>query len=113
MNIILKYLYFILNSFLLIINIKYIISNKGKASQKYYYFKEKKLFKFKNSDKFLLNLIKNKYQDISNYLNNKYYNKFKIFVKSKLLSLGFFDKEWINKNLMNSIFKKKKNNIFI
>ena len=54
--------------------------------------KENKLTKFRNSDYFFLNLIKNSYIQISNYLNNKY--NYEINLK--------------NRNSQSIIFKKKK-----
>ena len=69
--------------------------------------KKKSLYFFKNSDKFIFDLIKNDFLDISKYLNNKYNYLLINFIKRKELSLILF-MQFIKRNLKHLFTQKKK-----
>ena len=112
----LKSNFLIINFLLMIINIIYLIS-KTKKIKKNKNYNEYELFQFKNSDYFFLDLINNKYKDISNYLNKKFNIKKKgislinlIFSKKKTISIDIisfdFHIKWIKEKLRHKFIIK-------
>ena len=109
----LKLFYITINFLILIINLCFFLS-KTNHIKKITTLDEKTIFKFKNSDYFLLHLIIKNFPDISNYLNNKYiYNIFINLINKK--TLFFFSKifikylsQFIIKKIINIFSHKKK-----
>ena len=112
MNLI-KFYLFLINLIIIIINIKFLISEfKFKAHIK---INPNVLYNFKNSDHFILDLMNNGYIEISKFLLRKY-NYHKCFKKfgffSIFLRIRYFKRQilnYINKNIINS---KKKINLY-
>lgn len=85
--------YFILfnNILLMLVNIYLLINTRAKNNNKIIYNNlGETLFKFKNSDNFILKIIKKNYINISNYLNNKYNYIINNSLKIKKTSINYF-----------------------
>jgi len=101
---------FILNSLVLLTNIRYLVFNKKNEIKNNNNFNRGKIFNCKNSDNSFINIIKNKFEDISNYLNNKYN-----VVNSKILidKKGYFNEKNKPRNIINYFLPKTRKKIIL
>ena len=92
-----KFFFFISNYIIILVNISVLITKTKKKINK------TELYKFKNSDSFILDLISKSFFELSKILENKY-NYF-IYTKKSKLSLRIFLTSILFKKILNS--KKK------
>ena len=112
---------FIINILILIINLFYLNIYKENLDENnniltlmnFDINKNNKLFKFKNSDYFNIDLLYRSFQEISNYMNSKYYSNLRLNNKKnkkkkkiKLKSVDLFDKKYHQQWLKNKLSNK-------